>query len=180
MRFYNMQKIKFRHLLWCIFGISLFVVGGCAITTTYGKSPKQDIVDRDVFTFKIFYNSFANQQDIDLKAKEEIKKFMDEHGYEDDALQNFKCGYNIVRWSSYCTYQVKFYASTQDSSTKDAYGAGLILGSSLASKHYSYKGSAYIENECNELISNYLGSSSNSGGFIQGCINGYKDAFGRR
>jgi len=119
-------------------------------------------------------NSFANQQDIDLKAKEEIKKFMDEHGYKDFAVQNIKYGYR--KW----TYQVKFYTSTQDSSTKDAYVAGYTLGSSLASKHYSYKGSAYIENECNELISNYLGSSSNSDGFIQGCIKGYKEAFGRR
>ncbi len=66
------------------------------------------------------------------------------------------------------------------SSTKDAYVAGITLGSSLASKHYSYKGSTYIENECNELISNYLGSSSNSAGFIQGCIYGYKAAFGKR
>ena len=174
MRFYNIQKIKFRHLLWCIFGISLFVVVGCASTHTYGKSPKQDILDRDVFTFKIWHNSFANRQDIALKAGEEIKKFMDEHGYKDVAVQNFKCG-----WDSNCTYQVKFYASTQDSSTKDAHFAGHILGSSLASKH-SDKGSAYIENECNKLISNYLGSPSNSAGFIQGCINGYKGAFGRK
>jgi hypothetical protein len=147
-------------------------VGGCA--STYGKSPKQDILDRDVFTFKIFYNAFANQQDIALKAGEEIKKFMDEHGYKDVAVQNIKRSYR--KW----TYQVKFYASTQDSSTKDAYFSGHILGSSLASKHYSYKGSAYIERECNGLISNYLGSSSNSAGFIQGCIKGYKGAFGRR
>jgi hypothetical protein len=149
-------------------------VVGCASTHTYGKSPKQDILDRDVFTFKIWHNSFANRQDIALKAGEEIKKFMDEHGYKDVAVQNFKCG-----WDSNCTYQVKFYASTQDSSTKDAHFAGHILGSSLASKH-SDKGSAYIENECNKLISNYLGSPSNSAGFIQGCINGYKGAFGRR
>jgi len=105
-----MQKIKFQHLLWCIFGISLFVVGGCAITTTYGKSPKQDILDRDVFTFKIFYNSFANRRDIELKAREEIKKFMDEYGYENYAVQNIECGLN---WdlNRKCTYQVKFYAS---------------------------------------------------------------------
>jgi len=173
-----MQEIKFRHLLWCIFGISLFVVGGCASTHTYGKSPKQDILDRDVFTFKIFYGSFANRQDIALKAGEEIKKFMDEHGYKDYAVQNIE--YSFIAWHSNCTYQVKFYASTQDSSTKDAHFAGHILGSSLASKHYAYKGSAYIERECNGLISNYLGSSSNSAGFIQGCINGYKGAFGRR
>jgi len=127
-------------------------------------------------TFKIFSNSFANRQDIDLRANEEIKKFMDEHEYKDFAVQNVKYGW----FSDAFIYQVKFYASTQDSSTKDAYVTGLKFGSSLASKHYSYQGSDYIENECNELISsNYLGSSSNSVGFIQGCIKGYKNAFGR-
>jgi hypothetical protein len=73
--------------------------------------------------------------------------------------------------------------STQSSSTNHSYFAGYKLGSALAARHGYYKGSAYIERECNGLINNYLGSSSSSGEdymFIQGCINGYKETFGKR
>jgi len=73
--------------------------------------------------------------------------------------------------------------SKQSSSTNDSYFAGYSLGSSLAAQHSYYKGSAYIESECNGLVNNYIGRSSNSGGdymFIRGCVNGYKEAFGKR
>jgi len=69
----------------------------------------------------------------------------------------------------------------KSSGSNDSYFAGYTLGSSLAAQHSFYKGSSYIERECNGLINNYLGSSS--GGdymFIRGCVNGYKEAFGKR
>lgn len=154
-------------------GISLFVLGGCADTHMY-KSPKQDILDRDVFTFNIYKNAFAKDKDIRLRGKEEIEKLMDEHGYKDFTILNFKRVYNNWLEVSYWAYKVKFYASTQDPNTKKSWVAGYTLGSPPANMQYSYKGSDYIENECNERLSNYLGSPSNSEEFIQGCIYGYK------
>ncbi len=74
-------------------------------------------------------------------------------------------------------------SNNSSSSGNDIYFAGYKLGSTLASQHSYYKGSTYIERECNGLVNNYIGRSSNSGGdymFIRGCVNGYKEAFGKR
>ena len=73
--------------------------------------------------------------------------------------------------------------NNKSSSGNNIYFTGYKLGSALASQHSYYKGSSYIERECNGLVNNYIGRSSNSGGdymFIRGCVNGYKEAFGKR
>lgn len=77
-------------------------------------------------------------------------------------------------------YKVKV-DNKSTSTGNDVYFGGYTLGASLATKHSYYKGNAYIERECEGLVENYLGGRvSGDYMFIRGCVNGYKEAFGRR
>lgn len=72
--------------------------------------------------------------------------------------------------------------SNSSSSGNDLYFGAYKLGYALASKHSYYKGNAYIERECKGFVENYLGGSASRDAdyvFIRGCVNGYKEAFGK-
>ncbi len=72
---------------------------------------------------------------------------------------------------------------TDSISSNEIYSAGYKLGFELATRHTYYKGSSYISQECKGFVEDYIGGSSNStkgSMFIRGCVNGYKEAFGKR
>jgi len=84
--------------------LSIYIMG-CAMTTTYGGRPKQDVFDPDMYAFTIFYNAYSSSYDIEQKAKEEIKEFMIEEGYSNFECVNVHCPSHILK----CTYECKFF-----------------------------------------------------------------------
>jgi hypothetical protein len=59
----------------------LALTSNCAVVTSYGKKPLQDPSDKDIYSFKVYPNHFANVNDINKYAIGEIHKFMAEQGY---------------------------------------------------------------------------------------------------
>jgi hypothetical protein len=54
---------------------------GCAIVTSYGKKPEQDVSDKDTYSFSVYANQFATKEHIGQFAVKQIEEFMAEHGY---------------------------------------------------------------------------------------------------
>jgi len=93
-----MKKLKI------LFSIYLIVLFGCAATATYGVKPQQDIFDKDMYAFTIFYNAYSTSYDIEKRLKEEIKTFMEVESYSSFEVVNVHCG-----GLSKCIYEVKFH-----------------------------------------------------------------------
>lgn len=72
--------------------------------------------------------------------------------------------------------------SSTENKSGEIFSSGYSLGYALGSRHSYYKGNAWIENECTAFLMRTIGESSESAVgimFINGCVNGYKSAFGK-
>lgn len=93
---------KYSILALCI---SMVLLSGCAMTTTYGKKPIPDAIEKDQYAFTIYYNAYVADYDIEQKAKQEISKFMSETGYKDFEIVNI----SKARYFGKVVYEVKFF-----------------------------------------------------------------------
>ena len=98
--------------------LCLALVAGCAVVTTYGVKPKQDISAKDTYSFSVYPNHFANLKYINQFAVGEIEKFMAENGYVSyqilERYQNSSVVTPII-------YKVKFSKSPDNIPIKPRY-----------------------------------------------------------
>jgi len=90
---------------------TIVLAGCCGVTTTYGVKPRQDPIDKDRYSFTIFYNTFSAQSDVDMKARAEIKKAMDIEGYSSFEIVGVNRNPSLQR----DVYDVRFYRRQSES-----------------------------------------------------------------
>lgn len=105
----NCEKDERKSIMKAIFRICIilsfvWLVVGCSITTTYGVKPKEDVFEEDKYAFTIFYNAWSSSYDVDVRAKQEIKQFMEGEGYKYFDISNIRRSPSSGR----DIYEVKF------------------------------------------------------------------------
>lgn len=93
------MRINYIVLVGLVLGIS-----ACALTTSYGVKPKQDVVDPGVYAFFVYYNNFSSKYDIKQNALEQINNFMVLEDYKRFDILNVE-----MAPTTKAIYEVKFY-----------------------------------------------------------------------
>jgi len=84
------------------------------MTTSYGVKPKQDVFNKAVYGFTVYYNNFASDYDVRRDAELQIKSFMKTHNYSRFKILRVDRGPTTK-----AVYEVRFYRGKQASREKD-------------------------------------------------------------
>ena len=90
------------------------LTAGCAVITSYGAKPAQDISDKDIYSFTVYYNQFAGSEAIRQYVVEHIEDFMAEQAYLSyKILERYSPSAVVLK----VVYKVKFWRGKEPLTT---------------------------------------------------------------
>lgn len=98
-----MNASEAKNVLWLV--LMSIGLSGCAMTATYGKQPVPDAMEKDKYSFTVYFNAYTTAHEVTQKAKREIKTFMEKSGYSEYEIVNVSSAYHLGK----AIFEVKFW-----------------------------------------------------------------------